>query len=49
MLHIYRGLPVEDQEHLRELGMAMHRRHLAHAPSNVVLLADPQRKFTRSK
>lgn len=45
MLHAYRVLPFEYQEHLRELAMAMHRRCLAHKPSNVLLLADPKRKF----
>ena len=48
MLHAYRNLPIEYQEHLRDLAMAMHRHRLAQKPSNVVLLADPLRKFRRS-
>jgi hypothetical protein len=45
MLHAYRGLPPESQEHLKELAKAMQARYIAATPSNVFLLADPKRKF----
>jgi uncharacterized protein (UPF0212 family) len=41
----YRSLPAESQEHLRELAKAMLARYLSSRPGNVVLLADPKRKF----
>lgn len=45
MLHAYRGLNLEGQEHVRELAMQMGRRLRAKIPSNVYLLSDPQRRF----
>lgn len=49
MLHVYRDLPPEHQEHLRELAVAMHKRLIAARPSNVVLLSDPLRKFAKPR
>lgn len=45
MLHAYRGISLEDREHLRELAMQMARRQRAKVPPNVILLIDPTRKI----
>jgi hypothetical protein len=44
----FRILSSEHQEHLRDLAESMAKRATAHIPSNVVLLADPSRKFRSS-
>jgi hypothetical protein len=47
LLAYYRSLPPADQEYVAEILTSLFEVRQKQAPTNVILLADPCRKFTR--